>query len=567
MRLTPSTWAVLPLVGVIVYLVGTPLAGLVIGSITDTPPGVSPHFTLASLAYAYGEYEHLISLLNSIVFAGLTATFVLILGGGLAWAAARTDSMVRHFVDLFALAPILIPSVVFVSGWILLLGPKNGFLNLLLVQHFGVQDPPFNVYSFWGMIWVATLQELPLAFLWLWPAFRAMNPDLEEAALMVGAGAGTIMGRISLPLLRPALLSAWVIFFIYSIGALMVPLMIGLPSHIILYSTEIYLAAHRVPSDLNLASAYSLLVLAASLVAIYAYRRSVHETARFATVTGKAFNPRIMQLGRWRLPVTALAIFVLLLAAGLPLLVLVWNAFMPFPQAPSARSFELATLANFRSALAYGPAVRALLNSVWLGFASGLVATVLGVLIAWCTVRLRQPRWALVLLDQLSTLPIAMPGMIVGVSLLWFYLMVPLPIYGTGGLFLIAYVTLHLPYSVRICASGILQLHQELEEMGRVAGASWMVVFRRIVLALMAPSLLASLLYVALRSFREYAASIFLAAPGIEVFSVLVLDMWDTGNFSTLSAYATMVVALLGVIVVVFGWIGRRLGGQMTRAS
>jgi iron(III) transport system permease protein len=211
--------------------------------------------------------------------------------------------------------------------------------------------------------------------------------------------------------------------------------------------------------------------------------------------------------------------------------------------------------------------VRALVNSVWLGFASGLVAAVLGVLIAWCTVRLRRPRWALVLLDQLSTLPIAMPGMIVGVSLLWFYLMVPLPIYGTPGLLLIAYVTLHLPYSVRICASGILQLHQELEEMGRVAGASWVVVFRRIVLALMAPSLFASLLYVALRSFREYAASIFLVAPGTEVFSVLVLDMWDTGNFSTLSAYATMVVALLGVIVVVFGWLGRRLGGRVTGAS
>jgi ABC-type Fe3+ transport system permease subunit len=241
---------------------------------------VSPHFTLSSLAYAYGEYEHFISLRNSIAFAGLTATLVLILGGGLAWAAARTDSMVRHFVDLFALAPILIPSVVFVSGWILLLGPKNGFLNLLLVQYFGVQNPPFNVYSFWGMIWVATLQELPLAFLWLWPAFRAMNPDLEEAALMVGASPGMIMRRISLPLLRPALLSAWIIFFIYSIGALMVPLMIGLPSRIILYSTEIYLAAHRVPSDLNLASAYSLLVLITSFLGIYAYRRSVHDTAR-----------------------------------------------------------------------------------------------------------------------------------------------------------------------------------------------------------------------------------------------------------------------------------------------
>ena len=152
-------------------------------------------------------------------------------------------------------------------------------------------------------------------------------------------------------------------------------------------------------------------------------------------------------------------------------------------------------------------------------------------------------------------------------SLFWLCRMVPLPIYGTGALFLIAYVTLHLPYAVRICASGILQLHQELEEMGRVASASWMVVFRHIVLGLMAPSLLASLLYVALRSFREYAASIFLAAPGTEVFSVLVLDMWDTGNFSTLSAYVTMVVALLGTIVVVFGWLMRRLGGQMTRTS
>jgi iron(III) transport system permease protein len=260
-------------------------------------------------------------------------------------------------------------------------------------------------------------------------------------------------------------------------------------------------------------------------------------------------------------------VLVLFMAAGLPILVLMWNAFMPFPQAPSARSFQVMTLANFRTALAYGPAVRALVNSLWLGFASGVVATVLGALIAWCTVRLKRPRWVLAALDQLATLPIAMPGMIIGVSLLWFYLMVPLPIYGTGWLFLIAYVTLHLPYAVRICASGILQLHHELEEAGRVAGANWVLVFRRIVLQLVAPSLLASVLYVTLRSFREYAASIFLSSPGTQVFSVIVLDMWDTGNFSMLSAYVTMVVLLLAVIVVVFGWLARRLGAQMARSA
>jgi iron(III) transport system permease protein len=562
--ITASSWAVLALLGVVTYLIGAPLLGLLVSAITDSPPGTAPHFSLASLRYAYGDLEHFRSLLNSVVFAGLTATLVLILGGGLAWAAARTDAAVRNFVDLFALVPILIPSVVFVAGWILLLGPRNGFVNLLLVQHFGFAAAPFNVFSFAGMVWVATLQELPLAFLWLWPAFRAMNPDLEDAALVAGASPRMVLRRISLPLLRPALISAWFIFFIYTLGALMVPLMIGLPSRIILYSTEIYLAAHRVPSDHNLASAFSLLILATSFLGVYAYRRATRDAGRFATVTGKGFNPRITPLGVWRIPVTAFAVLILILAGALPVLVLVWNAFMPFSQVPSQRSLELATLNNFRAALAYDPAVRALTNSLWLGFAAGLIATFLGAPIAWCTLRLRQPRWALAALDQLSTAPIAMPGMIIGVSLLWFYLMVPLPIYGTGWLFLIAYVTLHLPYAVRICASGIAQLHQELEEAGRIAGASWFAVFRRIVVRLLAPSLLASLLYVALRSFREYAASIFLAAPGTEVFSVLVLDMSDTGNFSMLSAYVTMVIVVLAAIVGVFSRLARRVGMQMT---
>src|SRR6185436_144036 len=325
---------------VVVWLVGAPMTGLLVGSLTDTPPGSAPHFTWATLAYAYADLEHLQSLANSFVFAAITATLVLAIGGALAFAAARTDSAVRHFVDLFALAPILIPSVVFVAGWILLLGPKSGVINQLLVAHLGLKSVPFDVYTFGGMVWVATLQEIPLAFLWLWPAFRSMNPDLEDAALIAGAGASVMMRRISLPLLRPALLSAWIIFFIYSLGALMVPLMIGLPAKIILFSTEIYLAANRVPADLNLASAYSLVILVTTAFGVYAYRRATRDAARFATVTGKAFNPKIARLGRWRPVVTSLAVLTLVLVAGLPILVLLWNAFMPYPQAPSLRSLQ-----------------------------------------------------------------------------------------------------------------------------------------------------------------------------------------------------------------------------------
>lgn len=561
---SPATAGVFALLGLTIWLVGAPVFGLVLGAFTDTPPGVKPNYTLETIAYAYGDTEHFRSLFNSLAFSAIVATLVLVIGGGLAWAAARTDSAVRGFSDMFALAPILIPSVVFVAGWVLLLGPKNGMINLMAINYLGLERAPFDIYSFAGMVWVATLQEIPLAFLWLWPAFRSMNPDLEEAALIAGADQRTVLRRISLPLLRPALLSAWIIFFIYTMGALMVPLMIGLPSRIILFSTEIYLATHRVPSDLNLASAYSLLILVGTAFGVYAYRRSMRDSARFATITGKAFNPRIVPLGVWRLPVTLLAIVVLLLVAGLPLLVLVWNAVMPYPQAPSFASLERITFANFRAALEYGPAIDALINSLYLGFAAGALATVLGGLIAWCTVRLRKPAWALSTLDQIATVPIAMPGMIVGVSLLWFYLLVPLPIYGTGWLFLIAYVTLHLPYAVRICASGIAQLHPELEEAALVSGASWPQIFVRIVARLMAPTLLASLLYVALRSFREYAASIFLSAPGTQVFSVLVLDMWDTGNFNKLTAYVTMVIVVLAALIACFSWLSKLAGTQFT---
>jgi iron(III) transport system permease protein len=548
------------LLAIVFGLVGAPLLGTLFGAVTDTPPGVAPHLSAAALRYAYDNANHLQSLANSLTFAALVSTLVLVLGGSLAWAAARTDSSLHRFAGLFVLVPIFIPAVLFVAGWMLLLGPRNGLLNMMFTEYLGFERGPFNVYSFAGMVWIGTLQELPLAFLWLWPAFRSMNPDLEEAGFISGANARTVLFRISLPILRPALLSAWIIFFIYALGALIVPLMVGLPSRIIFYSTEIYLAAQRVPSDLNLASAYSLLFLIAAGIGVAAYRRFTGDTERFATVSGKAYNPRLIKLGRWGALVTTAGFLVLFLSAGLPLLVVAWNAFLPLPQAPSVAALKLLSFKNFSEALSYGPAIHALLNSLWLGAAAGVVSTLLGALIAWCTLRLNTPRYGLALLDQIATMPIAMPGMIVGVSLLWFYLMIPLPIYGTSLILLIAYVTLHLPYAVRICAAGLSQIHRELEEAGRVSGAGLRVVLSRIVFRLMLPSLMASVLYVALRSFREYAASIFLAGPGNEVFSVLVLDMWDGGHFNVLSAYVTMVTVVLAATVGLLSLVFRRFG-------
>ncbi len=554
---------VIALLLVVGYLIIPPIAALLLGSITDTPPDVWPNFTLSSLYYAYTNADHYWSLALSLIYASTTATCVLVVGGFLAWLVSRTDSYLRHLTDVFALAPIIVPAVLFVTAWLLLLGPKGGLINQWAMQTLALEEPPFNLLSLGGMIWVGILQELPLAFLWLWPAFRSMNSDLEDAGLMAGATSFTVIRRITLPLLRPAILSGWLMFFIYSLGALAVPLMIGLPAGYVLYSTEIYLAVHRVPSDLNLASAYSLLLVLMTFAGVAVYRHATREVSRFTTVTGKAFNPRLVRLGRWRWPINLFGLTVLFLCAGLPILVLVWNAFLPFPQLPSAQAFSLMTLENFRAAMNYGPAIRALYDSIVLGLGAGVVSTILGCIIAWCTLRFRGMPYLLGLLDQLSTVPIAMPGLIVGVSVLWLYLILPLPIYGTLWILLIAYITLHLPYAVRICASSLAQLHPELEEAGYVSGANWLTVFRRIILALMAPSLVTSVLYVGLRSFREYSASILLAGPGSEVFSVMVLDMWDGGNLNILCAYVTVVMVILGTLVVVASQLGRRLGTSL----
>ena len=343
LHLSTDAWVLAALVLLVGWLIVPPLAILVYGSVTDTPPAVAPHFTLDTLHLCVCAVAHLVGAgrircctrrpprpgAGRRRLSGMA---------GRAYRFARAD-----FADLFALAPILMPSVLLISGWILLLGPKSGMLNLIARDWFGAAEPVFDIYSFWGMVWVGTLQELPLAFLWLWPAFRAMNPDLEEAAHVAGAGFFTTMRRITLPMLRPTIVGAWIIFFIYSLGALSVPLLIGLPAKIFLYSTEIYLAYRRVPSDLNIASAYSLMFLLVTVVSIWAYRRATGDSSRFVTVTGKAYRPRLIRLGRWQSASTALGVVLLLLVAGLPLFVLVWNAFLPYPQAPSIASIKLLT--------------------------------------------------------------------------------------------------------------------------------------------------------------------------------------------------------------------------------
>ena len=551
-RTLASLMLVCGLFCVVCYLILPPLGTLLLGAMTDTPPGMPPHVTMSTIVRAWQEPGIYPAIAWSLVFAAVSSTSVLVLAALLAWIVERTDARVRLMTDLLTLAPIVMPAVLLVNGWILLLGPRSGMINLMAMSWFGLTSPPFDVFSFGGMVWVAMLQELPLAFLWLWPSFRAMNPELEEAGLAAGAGMLRVTCRITLPILRPALTGAWIIFFIYAFGSLSVPLLIGQPAGIFLFPVEIYLAATQFPTDLNIAGAYSLVYLVVSFIGIALNRRVTRNTEQYATIRGRAFRPRRLKLGAAR-PLAEIGVAMLLGAvAVLPFLVLLWNAFLPFPQLPSVASLRRLGWENFVAVWHYGPAIRALVNSLWLGLLAGVIATILALGMALCNVRMRRFQAAIAVIDQLAAIPVALPGLVIGIGMTWFYLDVDLPVYGTPLILLLAYLVLHLPYAVRIMSAGLAQLHVELEEAARVSGAGEMRLLFRVVLPLLIPSLLTSCLYVALRSFREYAASVFLAGPGLEVVAVLVLDLSQSGNSNILAAYTVIITVVMTLAAVLF---------------
>src|SRR5690606_33006064 len=244
-----SRFAQIACLVVVAALVLPPLIILLISAFSSAPPGGGWDFSLVNAQGAFTNTYLGESLLNSLYYATLTSSTVLVLGILLAFVVERTDSRFSRYAEVFSVIPVLMPAVTLVSAWIMLLSPRGGFFNLLYQDITGSSSPLFDVYSFPGMILVGILQELPLAFLWLQPIFRSMNPELEEAARVSGASHFRTMMAVTLPSIAPALLGAWLMFFIYSFGALSVPILIGLPSKIFLYSTEIYLASTKVPTN------------------------------------------------------------------------------------------------------------------------------------------------------------------------------------------------------------------------------------------------------------------------------------------------------------------------------
>ena len=543
----------------VVWLAVVPLAFLLWQSFLTPQTATAPaQYTLENFRAAYLSPDNARLFLNSLEFAVGAAALSLVVGTGLAWMNERTNTPFKALFFALAIIPLVIPGILFTVSWIMLASPKIGLVNLVLRKLFDTDAVFVDVYTMAGMIWVDGLHYSPMAFLLMTAAFRAMDPALEEQAAMSGASVAQVARRITLKLAWPAALGSLLILFVRAIESFEVPALLGLPVGINVYTASIYQAIHQYPSQTGLAAAYAVILLLVTSLGVYAHSRLASEGARFATVTGKGFRPRAIDLGRWRYLTAAIFILYFVVIVLLPFLVLAWSSTQKFYSAPSWAALGRVSLDSYRAVLDHPQFAATVWNSLVLALGSATTVMLLSAVIAWIVVRGKVPgRW---LLDNLASLPLVFPGLVLGLAIMVCYLTIDIGIYGTLWIMLVAYVTRFLPYGMRYNSASMLQIHRELEESAAMSGASWSMSFRRVVLPLLKPGLLAGFIYVLIVSIRELASSILLYSPGSEVVSIMIWELWQNGQYVELSALGVMLIVALFALVMLAQLVGRRFG-------
>ena len=524
-----------------------------------------PIFTLARIAFtdaATGEvtFENFSGIMprllradllsNTFIFAVSATTVSFVFGSLLAWFAERTNAPFRRLVYVAAFTSFAFPTVIQVLGWIFLLGPRSGAINTLLVDRLGLLSQPFNVQSMAGMVLVESVLWTPVVFLLMVVPFRSMDATLEEAGRAAGASSLQVFSRITMRLAAPAGLAVLLITVVRNLEAFEVPAMLGLPGGVNVLTTEIFtrLKATVVP-DYGQVSAYSTLLILLVLPLLYGYYRATKGQGKYATITGKGMKRKRADLGRyrWLAGMFMLSLPVLVLA---PIIVLFWGSLLPFYETPSAEGFASASLDNYRELFAPGSQViPTMRNTAVVAVAVATFVVLLTAAASWVIVRTRVPGRAA--LDFISVVPLAVPGIVLGVGVLWAYVGSPLPVYGTIAILVVAYLVRSIPYTMRFNHAGILGISGELEESAFVAGATHRVMLRRVLVPLLLPALFTGWVYAFLMTARELPVALLLQSGGNRMVSVTIWNLWEIGQVTKAAALSIIVA----VVLTGMGWI------------
>ncbi len=540
---------VIVLAVILLVLIVPPALFLLDVSLHETrPDGSFGTLTLRFYRQLFSERLFISSVGNTLIYAFGSSLIGIVIGTIQSLIVERTNTPGRKLAFFAAIISLGVPHILYVVAWLLLLGragPVNSLIQLLIQRQEGI-----NVYSLWGMSLIEGVGFVPLTFLLTSAALRSMDASFEEAAIVAGAKPLRAFWSITLRMSTPAFCALSLLFFARAFESFEVPALVGLAGNINVLTTTIFQAVHRtgMPSY-GEAGAYSicLLVIVAALL-MWQNRLSRH-AYKYQTITGKGFRPRILDLGAWRYVTAALLVFLFFVVTVIPVAILIFTSLQPFYDGITVGSFSRISMDNYRVLLGPGDFRNSIVNTLILGAATATLVVPFTALCAWLVVR-RAPGAAL--LDQLATLPLVFPALIMGVAFLNVFVNMPVPLYGTLISVIIASAVRYMPFGMRYAYTGALQIHPDLEDAAMASGAARTALFRRIVIPLLASALVSSWLVVFLQSVQVVALPLLLVGPGSEVMAVTLFELWQNGQVTELASMGVVWIALMTVVSTIF---------------
>ncbi len=527
-------------------LVFYPMVFLVISSLNVGDPTGRGPIKLGLDNYAViGKY--LDWLLNSFMIAIPGTMLAVLLGTVLAWIVNRTTIPWRGFFDQMMVIPYYLPPIVGALAWSLLGAERTGIINVFYRAIFGATDPLVNTHSPLGIIFAMAIFDGTVAFIMISAAMKSMDPALEESSTVLGAGRFYTAARVTVPLLIPAVLGSGILIFAEMMGSFSIPAILGMNVRFFVVTTGIYSLLTGFPPNYAASAALGLSLFVFTAGSVYLYGR-ILKGGNFVTITGKAFRPRLVDMGRWTPLLFAVCVTYLMLAVILPLGALIYASFLTY-LTTTAGNINW-TLDNYNQVIfGYGPARVAIRNSFMLGLLTASIGVVFMGLLSWIMYRTSIKGRGL--LEYVVMFPQAVPRMVLALGLLWAWLVVPIGIYGTIWILLLAYLTVFLPIGVRSITSVILQIDKSLEECARVCGASWLRTLRTITMPLLRPGLMSAWVLLFIVALREISTSILLVTGKNMVLGPSIFVFYEMGGLAAVSALAVILSAIIFAALIV----------------
>ena len=531
----------------LIILVVLPIGSLLLGSVWGERGLTIDYFRDALSGRLYVQ-----AVINSLVLGAWTGLFSVIIGLPLAWAVSRTNVPWKPLITATASLAYLSPPFLTAIAFVNLFGPNAGLVNKFMRDVVGLPWLTFDIFSMAGLVLVTVMHTFPFVFLLATSALKSVDASYEEAAQILGANKWRTALSITAPLVAPAVLSGTLLAFVNSIALFGSQAIIGLPGRIVTLPTRIY-ALFDYPPEYGLASALSLVFIAITVVALF-LQRSFLARRSFVTLGGKGSRQQLVDLGAARWIVLGFAIAVCIVAIILPYASLIA---VSLSKSWGLDFWKNLTLKNYWFVLfEYDVTRRAIVNSLVLATLAATLSVLLGAIIGWIDLRTRLPGRRL--LDYASLIPLGLPGIVMAVALIQFWLAMPLALYGTLAILLLAYTGRYVPLGVRAANASLRQIDSSLEESARILGASWGFTMREVTLPLIRPGLFAGWLLVFVPAIQELSASILLFSSSSITLAVAVYNLYETGYTEPVAALAIINVIIIAAAIGLARYIGGR---------